>query len=242
METMTPTEARCAVCGKPLTVQMPDLGLPATDPLAQDLNRLIKIVTHQGCYDRIVEKEDWAARMEFEAQQSQEWAAICPLEFRASLDHSLCPKARADRVMAWQYGSKGLLLYGRSGRCKTRLAYKLVEREFRAGRRVCALSHPTFKREVVARSCGDAPRDLIKWLALLSNVDLLLLDDIGKAKATEATEESFLELIDQRLSKQLPTIYTTQDIPDTLRHRFSDERGDAIMRRLSEACTPIFLQ
>ena len=50
------------------------------------------------------------------------------------------------------------------------------------------------------------------------NVDLLIIDDIGKEKGTDWVCEQIYTIINKRYEKMLPTVLTTESTMDVLRH------------------------
>lgn len=63
------------------------------------------------------------------------------------------------------------------------------------------------------------------------------MDDLGTESVSERWEASFLEVLDRRITAQLPTLITTNYVGELLTGRFrSAHTGDAIVRRLRESC------
>jgi DNA replication protein DnaC len=85
------------------------------------------------------------------------------------------------------------------------------------------------------------PKEPITWLDAARDCDLLLIDDLGKARltyqdheATRATECMF-DLVDYRGKNHLPMIITTQLEDQELIAKWG-ENGVAFVRRLLEFC------
>ncbi|MGC5411474.1 ATP-binding protein, partial [Streptomyces sp. DT225] len=81
------------------------------------------------------------------------------------------------------------------------------------------------------RQSVDSERDL----AVISRCPLLIIDDLGAARATEWTEEITYRLINRRYNHMLPTLITTN-------LRISDLRaylGDRVASRLAQMTTRV---
>jgi DNA replication protein DnaC len=68
----------------------------------------------------------------------------------------------------------------------------------------------------------------------LGKVQILFLDDLGKGRSTPASEEAFFELLNVRLVKCLPTLFTTDLAVERIEAGFSDEYSRGILRRILE--------
>ena len=68
-------------------------------------------------------------------------------------------------------------------------------------------------------------------------LELLFIDDLGAAKATEFVEEATYRLINTRYNDMRPSIFTSNLALSELK----DAIGDRIASRLAETCTRIVL-
>ncbi|WP_329592173.1 ATP-binding protein [Streptomyces sp. NBC_01362] len=163
------------------------------------------------------------------------WATATPPRYRRA-DATLPDVQQwADDVAADPDTAGSLLLTGTTGTGKTFQAYGAL-------RRIAAAGPSTY--EIRALTAADmngllrvngSPRGVEEELRRLCRIPLLLLDDLGSAKATEWTEETTYRLINERYNACRPTIYTSN-----LPAKSSDGRdltaalGDRIVSRLSE--------
>ena len=170
-------------------------------------------------------------------QLTPRWQAICPRDYR-TIDRKRLPAAdKLDGVLDWEYGAMGLMLYGPTGRGKTRAAWALMEKLFFAGRSVRALDSMAGLRYAALYARGA---ELVEvWIDELISVDVLLLDDVFKNKLTDSFEGVIFTLIDQRIAAQLPTILTSNDTGETLKGRVTVDRSAPLLRRLREHCIQI---
>jgi DNA replication protein DnaC len=174
-----------------------------------------------------------------------EWIALCPREFRSRDEGGFThlPRMDADapnwrKVLGWRYGSRGLLVRGESGHCKTRAMWRLLRQLFLERRSIVAMTAARFDRE-----CRDAGGNfsLSSWFDRLATVDALFVDDLGKGAWTQATEAQFFDLIDARTREGMPILVTSNDNGQTLANRLSDGRAEPLIRRLRDYCECLVL-
>ena len=80
-----------------------------------------------------------------------------------------------------------------------------------------------------------------KMIRTAHPTQVLLLDDLGKGRLSPAAEELLYDLLDKRSERKLPVIWTANAVQGELHQMLSNDRGDAIIRRLSEFSTIITL-
>ncbi|MBT2505128.1 ATP-binding protein [Streptomyces sp. ISL-98] len=177
-------------------------------------------------------RADWALKR---------WATTTPPRYRRA-DATLPDVQQwADRAAADPETAGSLLLTGTTGTGKTHEAYGALRRIAAAGPHVY---------EIVATTAADmygllrpkgSDRGTEEELRRLCRVPLLLLDDLGSAKASEWTEEVTYRLINERYNACRPSIYTSNlpaDSRDEHGHRQGPDLttvlGERIVSRLSE--------
>ena len=123
---------------------------------------------------------------------------------------------------------RGLLFFGQAGTGKTHLAVKIaLETKLKCK----FVKIPRLLMELKANFDGSSFENE-NIINKLSNMPLLILDDLGAEKASEWVAETIYVLIDERYGKMLPTIITSNYEPSLLAERL----GDRILSRLSEMC------
>ncbi|MEU3188816.1 ATP-binding protein [Streptomyces sp. NPDC006923] len=136
-----------------------------------------------------------------------------------------------------------LLLWGPTGTGKTHQAYGAIRALILAG---CGVRwHATTLADLYAETRPRPGADPEFLLRRIVRVPLLLLDDLGAAKATEWTEELNFRLLNWRAENRLPTIVTSNLSPirsadvRTQPLVLRDKVGDRVLSRLSGMCTSV---
>lgn len=178
-------------------------------------------------------QQDMAA--EEQERRQEAFNAICPPLYRES-DPRRIPAAFLRECEAWQYNPVGIGLVGPAGCGKTRAAWMLLKRLHFSGLRVFGITSTSF-----AKACADQWHDDHQSKALAEDMltrcrrtKVLLLDDLGKQKMTERSELELFDLLEHRSSHELPVIWTANAAKGDLRKMLSSDRGEPILRRLSE--------
>jgi DNA replication protein DnaC len=180
-----------------------------------------------------------AQRAEKELRDSRvaSWKKICPIDFQETDIGRLPRPEKAQEVLSWIYGRKGLLLHGETGTGKSRCAWLLCERVFNTGKSIQILGALAgFEYAGIFEGGGRAVND---WIECRCKCGLLFFDDVFKVKLTDSFEAAVFAIVDYRLSNGLPILATLNDTGDTLAARMSSDRGDALVRRLKEMCDVI---
>lgn len=178
-------------------------------------------------------------RVRAEREKAQRWSQftyVCPKAYQKSDPEKLPTEAQQiwPRIKDYQYGSKGLIFAGPTGKGKTRLMWKLLARLYiEDGKDVSRFDW---------HECLDAVMDhdrMRKWLGVVHCAPCLLLDDFGKNKFSDRVEAEIFDLVEYRTSRELPLFITTNETPETLKARMSADRGEPLLRRLFEFCDVI---
>lgn len=104
---------------------------------------------------------------------------------------------------------------------------------FDRGCRVLCVSDITFMDDLInARMAGDGGETLNKLLASAIKADVLVWDDLGKAKWSESKEGLYYKIINERYLQQKPIIFSSNEDQGTL----SEKIGYAAASRLFGMC------
>ncbi len=179
---------------------------------------------------------DRSAQRREEELQSRKAAILSriPSAFLKTERDKLPHPEKLDAAMRWTFGSRGLLLYGATGCGKSRVAWEIAKREVLAGKSFKCVNAFELARYPSMLMADSAAAEA--FASELVKIDLLMLDDVFKAKPTERIEELLFAVIDERGGWDRPCIVTLNDTGDTLTNRLSSDRGPALIRRLRDYC------
>lgn len=179
-------------------------------------------------------KRDAIARYEFDCQKGYP-----DTNFEDA--RLLAYKEAIQRVLSWQYGPKGMILSGPTGRGKTRAVFGLYRRlaceEGRSARYMFAGDwFSTLQGEI--RYGKDEAR---AWVEGIASHPLVILDDLGQEAVMNAkqdwAEAWFFRFLDIRIAKRLPLIVTTNLDASAMASAFNSSgsiRAHPLIRRLLE--------
>ncbi|MBV7671407.1 ATP-binding protein [Streptomyces halstedii] len=148
----------------------------------------------------------------------------------ALVDDARAQQKRRDAITPVISRGRSLLLLGPTGVGKTHQAYGALRRLAVTG--VSATWLTTSSADLYAALRPRAGVDSETEFRRYAHARLLLVDDLGAAKATEWTEEINFRLVNHRYENQLPTLLTSNVLPKQL----ADRLGDRVASRLIEMC------
>ncbi|GAA4706246.1 ATP-binding protein [Streptomyces youssoufiensis] len=175
------------------------------------------------------------------------WSTATPPRYQHATATDPAVIAWADAVATQPETARSLLITGTTGTGKTHQAYGVLKRIAAAG---------PHRYELIATTSADLYGELRPTgsagaaehrLRRLCEVPLLLLDDLGSAKASEWTEEITYRLINHRYNHCLPTIFTS-NLPTrpsvdaqgkVTGPSLTSALGDRIVSRLAEMTTVV---
>jgi DNA replication protein DnaC len=228
----------CATCGQQF---------PAVFITVQSVGSCFSQVHCPPCQERQKADKDALERSREAEARRRQWAELCPVEFKTveeggetDPNRLRLEQPRFADALSWRFGKTGLLLFGPSGSCKTRVAWRIVRRKFEAGRRVMAMKAHGFGIECVDRRTSRG--GFTDWYRQLVRVPLLFIDDLGKGRFTDDVESHFFGLIDERTENGRPLIITSNSTGNALKERMSADRGEPIIRRLRDYCQTIVFE
>jgi len=163
---------------------------------------------------------------------------ICPSAFRET-EQTLIPDQNAlNKVLKWEFGARGLLIFGDTGLGKTRSVWLLIRRLMSGGLDVEAMTASRFSREI--STSWDVSGGFARLINRLVDVPLLFIDDLGKEAMTTRVEAELFAVVNERTAGGLPIIITTNYGSKSLIGNFSSsETAMPLIRRLKEFTTGI---
>ncbi|MER5968542.1 ATP-binding protein [Streptomyces sp. NPDC002055] len=217
---------------------------------ARSMRALERILSAKGieivsdCFDNGSQEENpgdraWHRRARAEYALNR-WKTATPPRFRDA--ESTIPEVAtwADEALSDNASAGGMLLTGLTGTGKTHQAYGALRRIAASGpdkfELIAVNSADMYGSLRPSQVMGAAERELRR----LSEVQYLLLDDLGSAKTSEWTEEVTYRLINYRYNHCLPTIITS-NLParDDEGPDLTDFVGARVASRLAEMVTTL---
>ena len=145
-----------------------------------------------------------------------------------------------DKVQA-----NGLIITGKSGVGKTHLvaaiANKLIEND-----KIVLMGRLTTLLDMIKETFRDNNKSENELIELYSNVDMIMIDDLGTEKISSWALEKLYTIIQNRCENGLPIIITTRFDKEGLIERFSysndQDLVDATISKLYQMCYGITLK
>jgi DNA replication protein DnaC len=170
--------------------------------------------------------------------RKKRFLSLCPPLYQ-NTDAARLPQDKLNAVTAWQYNPTGLLLVGKTGAGKTRCAWQLMRRliirEDKSVKHFDGLGWGL----AVSAAFGN-PQEAEHWIDGVCKADVLFLDDLFKAKMTEAQEQAIYGVFERRAAHLKPIITTMNTTGDMLLARMTEtgraDRGEPLIRRMREFC------
>ena len=139
----------------------------------------------------------------------------------------------------------GLIIMGKSGVGKTHLAAsianKLIEND-----KIVLMGRLTTLLDMIKETFKDNTKSENELIELYSNVDMIIIDDLGTEKISNWALEKLYTIIENRNENRLPIIITTRFDKQGLIERFSkcqdEQLVDAIISKLYQMCYGVTLK
>lgn len=202
------------------------------------MRMLAPYVSHKMCVDDFRERGNVQGRKRDRENRLARYRKAFPFQDSNRFDEIPFTTKR-DVMTQFHVCKQSITLVSESGRGKTRLAWALIEQPFLDGLECRVFSHTGLKgamHKATAKGAGHMAALVDK----LCKVDVLLLDDLGKADMARGDqglqiEEVTFQILDARLGmKGVRTILTSNDDGETLTSRMTPDRGRPLHRRIQE--------
>jgi len=206
---------------------------------AEEVVIMGKTISFQNYCEPCLEKS--IAEAQQNAEQSRKdalnlafWESVPPLYQDTEIERLNPILVR--EVLTWEFNPIGIGIRGKSGEQKTRAAVLLLHKMKLAGKSVNFLKATDVAKYAAQQFSNDKElqTEALKAIRTAHTCQVLLLDDIGKGRLSPAAEELLYDLLDKRSERKLPVIWTSNAVQGELHQMLSNDRGDAIIRRLSE--------
>jgi DNA replication protein DnaC len=144
-----------------------------------------------------------------------------------------------NEIISWPYGPEGILAHGATGLGKTRcLILRLRTLHFKEHRSIKFIGAAD-----LGLKCGQLfweDQSKAAWfIEDLIRVDVLMLDDLDKARFTDRTEAELFHVIDARTANGKPILASLNTTGDELAAMLSQHRGLPLVRRLRDYCRAV---
>lgn len=141
--------------------------------------------------------------------------------------------------------ANGLIIMGESGVGKTHLAAsianKLIEND-----KIVLMGRLTILLDMIKETFKDSTKSENELIELYSNVDMIIIDDLGTEKISNWALEKLYTIIENRNENRLPIMITTRFDKQGLIERFSQSQDeqlvDAIISKLYQMCYGVTLK
>lgn len=156
-------------------------------------------------------------------------------------------------VIAKDYANKctnneqenGLIITGNSGVGKTHLVASISNELMEKGK-IVLMGRLTSLLDMIKETFRDNSKSENELIELFSNVDMVVIDDLGTEKISSWALDKLYTIIENRNENKLPIIITTKFDKEGLLHRFKQsndkELSDAIIQKLYQMCYGIELK
>lgn len=121
---------------------------------------------------------------------------------------------------------QGILLWGSAGVGKTHAAMALIRWHITRGEAVQRYTHAELILRL--RSCFDAEKNEHETIASLTNVPVLVIDDLSAAQMTDYSSMALLHIIDRRIELCKRTIITSNLSPENIEQIFGERMGSRL--------------
>ena len=141
--------------------------------------------------------------------------------------------------------NKGIIITGESGVGKTHLASsvanKLIEND-----KIVLIGRLSQLLDIIKETFKNSEKSENELIELYSNVDMLIIDDLGTEKISNWALDKLYTIIENRNENRLPIIITTRFDKDELIERFklAEDKAlsDAVISKLYQMCYGITLK
>lgn len=139
----------------------------------------------------------------------------------------------------------GLIITGNSGVGKTHLAASISNELIEKGMLVL-MGRLTFLLDMIKDTFKDNSKSESTLIELFSNVDMVVIDDLGTEKISSWALGKIYTIVENRNGNKLPIIIITKFNKESLLHRFyqnnDKELSEAILQKLYQMCYGIELK
>ena len=145
---------------------------------------------------------------------------------------SVAAKRFVEQWEAFRAAGKGVIFFGGTGTGKTFFAAAIANAIIDKDESVAFLPAASIFATIFAMDDKQA------WIDRITDVGLLVIDDLGTERTTEASTEAVYKVVNERYSKRMPLIVTTNYTAGDMREP-KTEAQKRLFSRLVEMCVPV---
>ncbi len=169
------------------------------------------------------------------------WASACPPNMiRTDWQHPalVSHSAQIEKVLAWRFQMRGLLVSGSTGKGKSRAMWSLMKRLAKEGREIRYYTASAWF-STLQGNVNYGRDEAAGWVNAVARAPIVFLDDLGQEAVATSKQEWcagwFFQFLDIRLGHGLPLFITTNlTAPEMAGH--NAVRANPMLRRLLEMC------
>ena len=140
--------------------------------------------------------------------------------------------------------TNGMIITGESGIGKTHLASAIANKLIENGR-IVLIGRLTTLLDKIKDTFADNTKSENELIELYSNVDMIIIDDLGTERISKWALEKLYTIIENRNENRLPIVITTRFDKKELLQRFNEGQdkilADAVINKLYQMCYGVTL-
>jgi len=223
---MSTEKSNCRLCGQPIA-----------SPGVEILGHVFRVSVCEPCQAAEERRDVETRQREAEAARRATWREITRgFERVANSEPGRLHPGMRSKAQKWDWSEgRGIMFVASTaGMTKTRCAFLALRRAFDSGKTCAAMAAVDFAEDATLFGNGKGRELAEARLRDARRVGVLLIDDIDKPKWTPRAEEELFALLDERHRRMRPVIWTSNTLRADLGALWSEERGAAILRRLTD--------
>lgn len=143
-------------------------------------------------------------------------------------DNYLKAKQYADSFQSYYSRGIGIMMMGSVGRMKTTLAIAIAQYIMRHGWSAYFVPMAELLDTMISMSRNPDRSELMRFEEMISNTDLLILDDLGTEYQTSWVTNKVDAIISRRYNRMRPVIITTNLLPENLKDQYAKRLYDRL--------------
>lgn len=182
--------------------------------------------------------DECETRLQREAKRKETLGRVMRVIPYPTWDHRLGNADTMRLVRCAAEGMTSLYIFGDTGAGKTRALCQASTRAMFGGHSLAWRNCAAWCDQLAALA-GHSMLELDLEKKAAAGADILVLDDLGKGKATERVASTIFDIVDRCIRSGTLLWITTNKTPEALERQFGDEYGAPLVRRIVEVCAVV---